>query len=228
MLLFLKPINSMLNRQQFKFLIFSIYFSFVFHQNFNNLSAQRFSGGLLFGMTACQVDGDTYAGFNKIGIQGGMFVNTILYNNIGFQFELKYAGKGAQKVTSTDNILTYKMSLHYIDLPVMITYTIEEHIVIDLGLVSGYLFARHGEKDGYVYQDEDFEEFRKIDFAWLAGVNYKITKNFIINARYSYSLRPIRNVEVADTSYGLIGRTLGYTSGLYNNFLTFGIYYQFN
>ncbi len=213
---------------QIKYLIFSIYFLFTFFQNIFTVSAQRFSGGLFIGMTACQVDGDTYAGFNKIGIQGGMFVNTILYKNLGVQFELKYAGKGAQKVTSADNILTYKMALHYIDLPVMVTYSIKEHVIIDLGLVSGYLFARQGEKDGYVYDNEDFEEFRKIDFEWLAGVNYKITKNFIVNARYSYSIRPIRNLEVADTSYGLIGRTLGFTSGLYNNFLTFGIYYQFN
>jgi opacity protein-like surface antigen len=179
-------------------------------------------------MTAGQIDGDTYAGFNKIGIQGGMFVNTLLYRNLGVQFELKYAGKGAQKVTSTDNILTYKIALHYIDLPVMLTYTIKEHLIIDLGLVPGYLFARHGEKDGYVYEDEDFEKFRKIDIAWLTGVNYKITKNFIVNVRYSYSVRPIRKLEVVDTSYGLIGRTLGYTRGLYNNYLTFGIYFQFN
>ncbi len=209
--------------QQYIFLIFSIYLSFII-----NVSAQRFSGGILFGMTACQIDGDTYAGFNKIGIQGGMFVNTFLYKDIGVQIELKYTGKGAQKVTSTDNILSYKIAFHYIDIPVMLSYTIEDHVTIDIGLVSGYLFARRGEKDGYIYEDDDFEEFRKIDFAWLAGVNYKITKNFIVNARYCYSIRPIRKVTVADTSYGLIGRTLGYTRGLYNNYLTFGIYYQFN
>ena len=71
------------------------------------LSAQRFNGGVLIGLSASQVDGDTYAGFDKVGLQGGVFVNTKFNNAWGAQMELKYNAKGARKKTNESSPETY-------------------------------------------------------------------------------------------------------------------------
>jgi opacity protein-like surface antigen len=181
------------------------------------LSAQQFHGGLLVGITASQVDGDSHAGFNKVGLQGGVFVNTNLRNNFGAQLEIRYAGKGA----SSGDAEIYKLALHYIDLPIMFNYTFKKKVVFDLGLVPGYLFAKTGEwKDDSPLEPTDI---KKYDLATLIGVNYKLSKKILINLRYSYSLASIRNYD----RFGSIGNLFSYRTGDYNNYLTLGLYYQF-
>ena len=190
--------------------------------------AQRFNGGALLGICASQVDGDTYGGFDKVGLQGGVFVNTKFTKAWGAQMEIKYNAKGARKKTSKDDPETYSLTLHYIDLPLMIDFIIQDRFIIDAGFVPGYLFAKNGEKNGIKFSDEEIRAFKKVDLSWLLGLNYKITDNFIANIRYSYSLFSIRDYETVDANYSFIANIFGYTNGDYNNFLTMGIYYQFD
>jgi opacity protein-like surface antigen len=194
---------------------------------FSPVQAQRFHGGVLAGITASQVDGDSYAGFNKIGFQGGVFVNTLFTDYFGAQLEIKYAGKGAQKSTSSEDPEVYKLALHYLDLPVMINYTLKKKVVFDLGIVPGYLFSKSGEDSGGPIPDDYMVDFKKMDLAWLMGVNYKINKNLLVNIRYSYSLISIRDYENTSSNYGWIGNLFGYNTGDYNNYLSLGLYYQF-
>jgi len=191
-------------------------------------SAQRFNGGALLGICASQVDGDTYAGFDKLGFLGGVFVNTKFSDAWGAQMEIKYNGRGARKKTSESDPVTYALTLHYIDLPLMINFTIQDKFIIDAGFVPGYLFAKNGEEDGIKFSDEEISAFKKVDLSWLLGLNYKITDNIIANIRYSYSLFSIRDYENVNANYGIIAQIFGYTNGDYNNFLTMGIYYQFD
>ena len=192
------------------------------------LSAQRFNGGVLIGLSASQVDGDTYAGFDKVGLQGGVFVNTKFNNAWGAQMELKYNAKGARKKTTESSPETYSLTLHYIDIPLMVNYTIQEKFIIDAGLVPGYLFAKKGEENGIDFVDEEISGFKKFDLSWLIGFNYKISDNFIANLRYSYSLFSIRDYENVDSNYSVIAQLFGYTTGDYNNYLTMGLYFQFD
>jgi opacity protein-like surface antigen len=190
------------------------------------VSAQRFEGGLLAGMTASQVDGDSYSGYNKLGFQGGVFVSTAFNKNFGAQMEIRYAGKGAQKVTTTDDPVVYKLTLHYIDLPLMATYTLKKKIVFDLGFVPGYLFAKNGKDSGGPMPQEFLVEFKKMDIAWLIGINYRITENLKVNFRYSYSLMSINDFDGASGIYTWFGNFVGYRTGDYNNYLTMGVYFQ--
>lgn len=191
-----------------------------------SLSAQRFSGGVLAGLTASQVDGDSYGGYNKIGFQGGVFVCTDFRKNFGARMEIRYAGRGAQKVTTADDTEVYKLALHYIDLPLMATYTLRKKVIFDLGIVPGYLFAKNGEDSGGKLPQEFLVDFKRFDLAWLAGVNYRITKNLSVNLRYSYSLLSINDFQDRTGIYSWVGNLFGYRTGDYNNYLTLGICYQ--
>ncbi len=192
------------------------------------LPAQRFNGGVLLGLSASQVDGDTYAGFDKVGLQGGAFVNTKFSDAWGAQMEIKYNAKGARKKTTEADPEIYSLTLHYIDIPLMVNYTIQEKYIIDAGLVPGYLFTKKMKTTDYDVTDDEISAFKDLDLSWLIGFNYKISDNFIANLRYSYSLFSIRDYENIDANYSIIAQLFGYTTGDYNNYLTMGIYFQFD
>jgi len=64
--------------------------------------SQTFKSGLLFGVSAAQVEGDGYGGYNKAGVILGGFTNTEFSKKISLQFEIAYIGKGARKVPKPD------------------------------------------------------------------------------------------------------------------------------
>jgi len=190
-------------------------------------NAQAFHGGVLAGFTATQVDGDTYGGYNKAGFQGGVFVNTRLSDLFSAQLEIKYTGKGARKpVTSTDPSV-YNLTLHYIDVPVLINVRVKQIGSAEIGLVPAYLFSVKGEDSGGNFNSPDFlVTFNKFDFSWLVGVNINLFPKMWMNLRYTYSLTSIRPEDYPNGYYTWFGKLFGQKSGQYNNCLTMGIYFQ--
>ena len=69
--------------KKFIFLCLSIFI-------FASLQAQNFNGGIVAGMIASQYDGDSYAGFNRLGATAGGFVNYQLHclqKSLSFLFQ---------------------------------------------------------------------------------------------------------------------------------------------
>lgn len=192
------------------------------------LQAQRFNGGVLLGLTASQVDGDSYAGFDKVGLQGGVFVNTFFSRYAGIQMEIKYTGRGARKKTTEEDPAVYKLTLHYIDIPVMMLFKIKEKFILEAGFVTGYLFAAGGEDSGGKIDKDYLVDFNKVDLDWMLSIRYKVTDNLSAGFRYAYSLFSITDIPHDNPSYGVIANLFGYNTGDYNNYLSFGVYYQFN
>ncbi len=188
---------------------------------------QRFGGGILGGVSASQVDGDSYAGFDKVGLQGGVFVNTFFSDKFGVQMEIKYTGRGARKKTTEEDPSVYKLSLHYIDIPLMLNFIVQKKFILEAGLVPGYLFASAGEDNGGKLPKDYLVDFKKVDLDWLLGFRYKITDNLSAGIRYSYSLFSIRDYVNSSSNYSVIANLFGYSTGDYNNYLTMGVYYQF-
>jgi len=189
------------------------------------VSAQTFHGGILFGFSAAQVDGDSYAGFDKPGLQGGVFVSTPLTPYLGARLEIKYTGRGARNPASDDNTGAYKLGLHYIDLPVLATISIKQVASIEIGLVPGYLFAAQGEDDAGKLPEEYLVDFKKFDLGTLLGVSINISQKIAVNIRYSYSILSIRDLESAGAYYSWFGQLFGNSEGDFNNYLTLGFNY---
>ncbi len=190
--------------------------------------AQRFNGGVIAGLTASQVDGDSYAGFDKVGLQGGVFVNTLISRNAGIQMEIKYAGRGARKKTTESSPDVYKLTLHYIDIPVLLQYEVQKKFILEAGIVTGYLFAAAGEENGGKLDKDYLVDFNKFDLDWLLGLRFRFNDHLSAGIRYSYSLFSISEYENINSNYGFIANLFGYTTGDYNNYLSFGVYYQFS
>ncbi len=179
--------------------------------------SQYFDGGVVGGLSASQVDGDTYWGFNKLGLLGGGWVKRMLTYNIGAQLELIYIGKGAYKPNKENDPVYYKASLHFIDIPVCINYLYRERVAFDLGLEPELLVSAK-EEDAYGVIPEEPPYYRKLSLSAFAGIGYRFFDQFIANVRYNYSVIPIRK-HASGQHYRL-------NRGQYNNVLTFSIYYQ--
>jgi opacity protein-like surface antigen len=194
-----------------------------------SLTAQPFHAGLLAGISATQVDGDTYAGYDKAGLMGGVFVNTQLNDWLYAQFEIKYTGKGAKKPVSSNDPEIYTLALHYIDMPLLAGAKIKKIASVEIGLMPAYLFSANGETSLGKFSNKDMVSFKKFDFLFLTGVNIQLLEKLTFNFRYSYSLASILKIDNPDTLgtyYNWFGRLFGRKVGEFNNCLTMGVYYQ--
>jgi hypothetical protein len=190
------------------------------------LRAQPFEGGIMAGFVASQVDGDAYAGFNKAGLQGGVFIRTSFTRVFGAQLEIHYTGKGARKPVSSEDPEVYKVALHYLDVPVLMNFNIRQVVCLELGLIPGYLFAKGGEDNGGTLPEEYLVAYKNFDLATLAGIRFNATERLSASFRYSYSLLSIRDSDSGTAYYSWLGSLFGSGTGDYNNYLTLGIYWE--
>ena len=190
------------------------------------LFAQPFHGGLFAGLTASQVDGDSYAGYDRVGLQGGVFVSTLFTQTVGARLEIKYTSRGARKPVNSTNTDVYKLNLHYVDLPILVTIQVKKIGQVELGLVPGYLFTASGEDNGGELPDDYLVDYRKFDLGTLIGINVGVTPKIAMNVRYSYSIFSIRDLESAGAYYSWMGKIFGHSAGDFNNYLTFAVSYQ--
>jgi hypothetical protein len=202
-----------------QFLLFS-YFLLI---STLTLVSQPFHGGLLAGFIASQVDGDSYAGYNKAGLQGGVFVSVDLIKNLGARLEIKYAARGARNHLTEGNANIYVLRLNYIDLPLMATLKIKNLGSLELGVVPGYLFSAGGEDNNGKMPKNFLVDFRKFDMGTLFGANINIIPKISIDLRYSYSIFSIRDLESAGSYYSWFGKLFGNSRGDFNNYLSFSV-----
>lgn len=90
------------------------------------------------------VDPDVEADLQlKTGIHGGIFINTIVDDRIGMAAELLYSDQGVKGLTS--------IHLHYMCLPLLMQYKLNERFSAELGPEPAYLFmakSGHGDVSG--------------------------------------------------------------------------------
>ncbi len=180
---------------------------------------QLFEGGFFAGFTASQIDGDTYSGYNKPGITAGAYISRDLQNQLNWKAELRYTQRGAYNKGNIQNPSLYKLTLHYIELPLILQYEALNKVILEIGL-SPELYLFHREEDEYgVLRQEDYPEFHPMGIGGLAGVNYKLTNHIIAGTRYCYSIIPIRD--------HASGQTYLLNRGQYSNVISLNLFYHF-
>jgi opacity protein-like surface antigen len=188
--------------------------------------SQSFRGGVTAGFTASQVDGDSYAGYDKLGVLGGVFISRNFLPYLDARMEIRYAQRGARNPASKDNTGGYLLALHYIDIPIMASFHIKDYGTADVGLIPGYMFAAHGEDDNGKLPDDYLVDFRKFDLGTLVGVTIRITDKASVSVRYSYSIFTIRDLESAGAYYSWFGKIFGHSRGDFNNYLSLALNYR--
>ena len=177
----------------------------------NSLHAQYFSGGILVGVTASQIDGDQMVGYDKLGFSGGIFVRYQFTEKIALESELKYIMKGAARNDSLAQN-SYKLSLNYFEIPVLFNYRFAKRFEGEVGFATALLA-----KATQILPEGDFSYagVDNLDFSYVLGINYLVTKKLRLNLKFSHSVRAVsHNLPTNITFFGSNG-------GQFNNVLEF-------
>jgi len=153
----------------------------------------KFEGGLFFGMSASQIDGDAYGGFNKIGITGGPYVNIFIKEWLAVETGINYITKGAHSSAKQ-----YYMNTHldYFEVPALANiYFGQRKISFTVGLTFDYLFG------SFIDIGSGKTETELVDFNVCNhfSLNYKFGENLTSKIAYSYGMIPNRGFARAST-----------------------------
>lgn len=187
---------------------------------------RTFKGMVAFGANFSQIDGDNYAGYSKVGINGGAGVLTMLGKEVGVGLELLYSRKGSRsnvlKAASNKafDILSYKAILNYVDIPIQLYYIDARKDQFGAGFSYSRLINQSETFDTNPQQNLKSEDypFKKSDYCMVLTGNVHIASGFYVSARFQYSLVSVRGV----TPPGF-GRT-----EQYNHMWTMRLMYMFN
>ncbi len=179
--------------------------------------SQQFEGGILGGLTASQIDGDSYSGYNKVGIQAGAWVQRLFTYTLAGQLELRYVQKGSLHTNKPNDPTYYKCVLHYIDLPLLAQYIYNEKVVFELGIGPEFLLSGN-EFDAWGKLPEREPHFHTFTISAIAGIGYTFWNVLTFSARFNYSIIPIRD-HPSGQSYLL-------NQGQYSHVLSFAVYYK--
>ncbi len=181
--------------------------------------SQYFEGGFFGGFVASQVDGDRFAGYNKVGVTAGAYATRKLNKNLFWKTEIRYAQKGAYKKNTELDPTMFKTSLHYAEVPVILQYLYNKKVFLEAGLVPELLLASKEENEEGIIPADQILSFHRFVIEGTGGVGYFITNNIAAGFRYTYSILTARD--------HASGQTYLFNRGQYNNALSFTLYYHF-
>ncbi len=181
----------------------------------NAITELRFRGGIILGVNATQVDGDDYAGYHKLGLNGGFAAQLPVSKKFFFSTEILYTQKGAKSRTFQGIPLQYRIKLNYAEIPLLFNFQEKHAVNFGLGLSYGRLIKIREFIDAI--EQDPFEDFKRNDIAGVANGNYLISDHLQLNLRFAYSLIPI----------GYSPASNFVTRAMFNNVLSFRLGYVF-
>ena len=182
---------------------------------------QDFGASILVGANFSQIDGDQFAGYNKLGLNVGIEIDRALNSDWDAAFEIRFSMKGSKKVVDPDVIdPTLKISYNYLEVPLMAKYTRFESFTPYSGISVGVNVFNERDDNGIVTEEE---ELKATEVGFVLGATYNLTDELGIDIRHSYSLLSVRDYPIIVNSPTWFGR-----SGWYNRLFTVGLKYQFN
>lgn len=184
-----------------------------------SLYSQSFTGGFFGGLSASQVDGDLFSGYNKVGLTAGAFTIYNINRNLKWKTEIRYIQKGAYKRNTEMDPTLFKTSLHYAEIPFLIHYIYNKKVFLEAGPVPEILLASKEENEDGEIPESQILPFHRFTLEGTAGLGYFISDNLAAGFRYTYSLLTARD--------HASGQTYMLNRGQYNNVLSFTVYYQF-
>lgn len=154
------------------------------------IGQQRFSAGFIGGLTAAQIDGDADAGFNKVGLTGGLKASAFLTDKIDLSFEILFSQRGSTAEIDTGSSFDrQRLHLNYVQVPVIAGYNDwydeEEdfyHIKFLLGFSYGRLISFNFDDNWPLSVVNNLNEN---NFSWLVGATYYVNPNIGFTVRYN-------------------------------------------
>jgi len=153
---------------------------------YTNKETQSF--GFTVGMTSSDIYRDTINYEQGIFFNGGLVYTLSFSDKSNIGMELLYTGK---KVKRSKPIMKFAFS--YIDVPVYYQLKLSDNFKLNLGIqYSNYVNATYDTLDGSKSNGVHTQPLTTTmgnDFGVLAGLEFGITKNLFVSARYTLSVK---------------------------------------
>ncbi|MEO6189160.1 MAG: porin family protein [Saprospiraceae bacterium] len=180
----------------------------------------RFYGGLKAGLNLAQIDGDGLYGYNRFGLNTGIFGAAYLGSKTEFQIEFLYNVRGSHYSERDGKILAYK--LNYLDVPLIFSYKdwFRESDKANYFKVhfQGGLYVGKLVSSSSIDQAMFDKTFKKTDFGWLLGFSYFQTVHWGFNGRFTQSVIPLAKYT----------NQQGEELKMISYFISLGLIYRFN
>ncbi|MBK7939195.1 MAG: outer membrane beta-barrel protein [Lewinellaceae bacterium] len=189
---------------------------------------RRFKAGIVAGVTASQIDGDASAGYNKVGLQGGLRVAAILKEKQDASVEIVFTQRGCRNEAKTPPY--FKTTLNYIEVPVQWHYhdwLVEGgdesenfyRVQFNAGLSYARLLGYKDDSDGSIAGiTPALPDLERNSFCFLVGASFYASKNVGFNFRYHRAINKLYKPGKPGTNYAY---------SLNEHFLAFQVMYMF-
>lgn len=189
---------------------------------------QRFKAGIIAGVTASQIDGDASAGYNKVGVQGGLRVAAILQEKQDASVEILFTQRGCRNEAKTPPY--FKTTLNYVEVPVQWHYhdwLVEGsdesenfyRVQFNAGFSYGRLINYKDSSDGSIAGiTPALPDLNRNSFCFLIGASFYATKHLGFNFRYHRAMNKLYKPGKPGTNYAY---------SLNEHFLAFQAMYMF-
>ena len=154
-----------------------------------------FQAALIGGINAAQIDGDDFAGFNKLGLSAGAKVGYYIKPSISLSTELLFNQSGSRSSLSIGSPTELiAIHLNYLELPVLVSlhdWLIDDKyhkVRAEAGLSLAYLFDVTTTNSFFMNESDDFIK-QSVNF--VAGIGYHFTEHIAISARYTRSFNTL-------------------------------------
>lgn len=178
------------------------------------------------GLNACQIHGDAYSGYNKLGLFVGTAVQTKLNEKVSAELAFYFSQKGARRneIPKNNDYRSYLVNLNYIDMPLSFFYKLNNYYSVMAGPSIAYLVS----SKEYINRIDmsAYSHFNKFEIGLNIGLSRKIKDNWYAEIRCSNSVSPVRNYGIAATGIYYPNPVARYfNKGLYNNILSIFVTY---
>jgi long-subunit fatty acid transport protein len=171
-----------------------------------------FKGGL--NLSNVTGDGEEVSGYDtRTSMNIGMYGLYKILPKLGLQAELLYSEQGFSErfdseIINIDEIKSLTR-MQYINVPVIVSYNLIEQLWIEGGVQVGYLVNAEEEREERFINDsnqlisetetiDQTSTYESLELGLLGGLRYKLSQNFMIQARYQKSINDIDKDLVGD------------------------------
>lgn len=163
-------------------------------------NAERFNAGLVIGFNNSQLDGDRFAGYDKIGLTGGIKGIVRLLPRLDFNMELLYSKKGSnifpdiiKRVNpSKDRVI----DLTYMDVPLSFKWLLDDggsawHVeggIVYSRMINNKIIELIEDRERQFSYQGIVDQFKKDDLATLVGGGYTWRNGLSVHGRFVFGL----------------------------------------
>ena len=190
-----------------------------------SLEAQRFDAAVLAGVTVSQLDGDNSAGYNKVGLIGGLDGIILLSEKMEVSVGLHFNQQGSRCETNLDagapcGVL--KINLNYVDIPVLFHYKdwksgSGDHYRLQFNIGLGYGRLISGKAQDRFGDEVPTDQLRKDQISGQVGFHYNFDERLSLGVRHSRAINLL--YDASDNNF--------FTDSLKGHQWSFFAYYSF-